>query len=383
MKRVAFLAALGAATLTLTFVLVALRGEGGGAQAAPPAQATTVQVTVQQFSVTANPSSAPAGDVDFVASNAGSINHEFVIIRTNLAPGALPVVGGQVDESGAGVQVIDEIQPFAPGTQQTKALNLASGAYVLICNVPGHYQAGMRTGFTVTEATATATTTATPTATATETATTTATATATATTPRLPQRLRNGDAHTYSDGHDSAGLHRLAYQCHGHTVAHRRSYSDDNAGPDQPTSAATPTPIATTAPSEARPRRRLPAAPVASAVTAACRRGSGQSIGGVLCCWRWRRPAWRWRRGARRGTSDRLTTRGEEVCRGGSRTAPTAGRGRRPYGWRGPRRCRANSPSFTRQPSAPRCSTPQTLQASMWQSGVDSPRWALSHSPRR
>jgi ABC-type Zn2+ transport system substrate-binding protein/surface adhesin len=56
------------------------------------------------------------------------------------------VVGGQVDENGASVQVVDEIPSFAPGTQQTASVNLASGAYVLICNVPGHYQLGMRTG---------------------------------------------------------------------------------------------------------------------------------------------------------------------------------------------------------------------------------------------
>ena len=179
MKRVAFLAVLGTTALALVFALVALSGEGDGAQAAPPAQATTVQVTLQQFSVAANPSSVPAGDVDFVASNAGSINHELVIIRTDLAPGALPVVGSVVDESGAGVQVVGEIEPFAPGTQQTASVNLASGAYVLICNIPSHYQAGMRTGFTVTGATAT--TTATPTATATETATATVTATPTPT----------------------------------------------------------------------------------------------------------------------------------------------------------------------------------------------------------
>ena len=181
MKRVVVVAVLGAVTLALAAALVALRGEGDGAQAAPAQQATTVQVTLQQFSVAANPSSAPVGPIDFVASNAGSISHELVIIRTDLAPGALPVVGSQVDENGAGVQVIDEIPPFAPGTQQTASANLASGAYVLICNLPSHYEAGMRTGFTVTEGTATATTTATPTATATETATATATPTTTAT----------------------------------------------------------------------------------------------------------------------------------------------------------------------------------------------------------
>ena len=181
MKRAVFLAALSATTLGLALAFVAIRGDDEGAEAAPSAQAATVQVTLQEYSVMANPSSAPAGGVDFVASNNGSLSHEFVIIRTDLAPSALPVVAGQVDENGAGVQVIDEIEPFAPGTQQMLSANLASGAYVFICNVPGHYQLGMRTGFTVTEGTATATATATPTATptATQTATTTVTATAT------------------------------------------------------------------------------------------------------------------------------------------------------------------------------------------------------------
>ena len=186
MKRLASVAVVAGATLALAVVLVALGGEGDGAQAAPAAQATTVQVTVQQFSVTANPSSAPAGAVDFVASNTGSISHELVIIRTDLSPDALPVVGNTVDESGAGVQVIDEIEPFAPGTQQTRSVNLAAGKYVLICNLSGHYQAGMRRGFTVTEATATATPTATATTTATPTATATTTATPTATATVTP-----------------------------------------------------------------------------------------------------------------------------------------------------------------------------------------------------
>ena len=247
MKRVAFLAVLGVATLALAVFLVALRGEGRGVQAAPAAQATTVQVTLQQFSVAASPSSAPAGDVDFVASNTGTINHEFVIIKTDLAPGALPVVGGQVDESGAGVQVIDEIEPFAPGTQQTKTVNLATGAYVFICNLPGHYQAGMRTGFTVTEGTATATTTATPTAAATETATPTATATATPSptaTPTGTPTPTPTETPVFTASPISATLTPPP------TAAPTPATTPV---PTTPTSAATPTPIATTAPAAGTP----------------------------------------------------------------------------------------------------------------------------------
>jgi len=247
MKRVAFVAVLGAATLALAVALVALRGEGDGAQAAPLAQATTVQVQLQQFSVTANPDSAPAGDVDFVASNIGSINHEFVIIKTDLAPGALPVVGGQMDESGAGVQVIDEIEPFAPGTQQTRTVNLATGAYVFICNLPGHYEAGMRTGFTVTEGTATATTTATPTATATETATPTATATATPSptaTPTATPTPTPTETPVFTASPISATVTPPPTAAPTQTTT---------PAPTTPTSAATPTPIGTTAPAAGTP----------------------------------------------------------------------------------------------------------------------------------
>jgi uncharacterized cupredoxin-like copper-binding protein len=182
MKRMTLLAVVGAA-LAVAFAVVAFRGDGGAAEAAPSAQTTTIQVTIGNNSMTATPSSAPAGEINFVVSNAGSMNHEFVIIRTDLAVDALPVAGGQVDENGAGVQVIDEIEPFAPGTEQTISVNLTSGAYVLICNLPGHYQLGIRTTFTVTEgaATETPTSTTTPTATPTVGATETATATVTAT----------------------------------------------------------------------------------------------------------------------------------------------------------------------------------------------------------
>ena len=116
MKRTVSVTALGALALAVALALIALRGDGREAQAAPAA-ATTVQVTLHDNSVTADPSSVPAGDVQFVVSNAGTHNHEFVVIKTDLAPDALPVVGNTVDENAAGLQVIDKIAPFAAGTQ--------------------------------------------------------------------------------------------------------------------------------------------------------------------------------------------------------------------------------------------------------------------------
>jgi hypothetical protein len=82
--------------------------------------------------------------------------HEFVVIRTDLDPTELPTdETGAVDESGQGIEVVDEIEDIAVGENPSLTVDLDSGSYVLICNIydkaeqESHYQEGMRTGFTV------------------------------------------------------------------------------------------------------------------------------------------------------------------------------------------------------------------------------------------
>jgi hypothetical protein len=116
-------------------------------------------VTLQEFSVIPAPKSAPAGQVTFDAKNTGPKDpHELVVIKTDLAPDALPTTSeGKVDENGAGIEVIGEIEEFKVGETQSKAFDLTAGSYVLICNVveeeegktEAHYKLGMRTDFTV------------------------------------------------------------------------------------------------------------------------------------------------------------------------------------------------------------------------------------------
>ena len=123
----------------------------------PAGGATTVDVTVQEFSVLPAVASAPAGDVTFVVTNNGPDDvHEFVVIQTDLAPDALPTdENGAVDEAGDGITVIDEIEDIAVGTTEELTTTLAAGNYVLICNIyeededEAHYQMGMYTAFTV------------------------------------------------------------------------------------------------------------------------------------------------------------------------------------------------------------------------------------------
>ena len=131
----------------LALVGTACGGGGGG----------TVDVTLQEFAVVPSPSSIEAGEVTFQATNEGPDDvHEFVVFRTDLAPDQLPVdENGAVDEEGAGLELIDEIEDIPVGETQSVTVELESGTYVLICNIwdeeeqEAHYAEGMRVTFTV------------------------------------------------------------------------------------------------------------------------------------------------------------------------------------------------------------------------------------------
>ena len=117
-------------------------GGGGGGK--------TVTASEKQFSITLDNSSVVAGTVTINAKNVGTIAHELVVFRTSLAEGSLPIKDSAVDESGAGVTKVDEIAEYDPGNTETKAFQLTAGTYVLICNIPTHYQSGMHATLTVT-----------------------------------------------------------------------------------------------------------------------------------------------------------------------------------------------------------------------------------------
>ena len=125
------------------------------ASALASAGATTVNVTLQEFSVIPESATAPAGAITFHVTNNGPADiHEIVVFKTELAPDALPTADdGSVDETGEGVELIDEIEDIPIGESQDLSVTLDAGSYVLICNIVEgtevHYAMGMRTAFTV------------------------------------------------------------------------------------------------------------------------------------------------------------------------------------------------------------------------------------------
>ena len=130
---------------------VASPGQSGAA-----GTAVVVRVELQEWAVLPSIDSVAAGSVTFQATNTGGIEHELVIIKTELGPHALPISGpGMVDEFAAGILVIDGVEALPAGGQSTVTVTMGAGKYVLVCNIAtdigGHYELGMATAFTVTE----------------------------------------------------------------------------------------------------------------------------------------------------------------------------------------------------------------------------------------
>ncbi len=119
--------------------------------AAAPAVANTAAplahgsvATLKEYSIAPEPSQVAAGNVTFKVRNAGAIKHEFVVLRTNKKASEL-LKGKEADESGN----VGEIGNLDPGQTKSLKLNLKSGHYALICNLPGHYKLGQHADLTV------------------------------------------------------------------------------------------------------------------------------------------------------------------------------------------------------------------------------------------
>ena len=112
------------------------------AAAAAPAHASAVRLA--EFTVAPKPSAVANGAVTFNVTNAGKIEHEFVVLKTS-KPAADLLKGAKADEAGN----VGEIGSVKPGQTKALKLNLAAGHYALICNLPGHYSAGQHADLTV------------------------------------------------------------------------------------------------------------------------------------------------------------------------------------------------------------------------------------------
>ncbi|HEY7270572.1 MAG TPA: sulfocyanin-like copper-binding protein [Dehalococcoidia bacterium] len=113
----------------------------------------TVNVTESEFKIQADPKVSPDTDISFILRNEGTMPHQFIVLKTDLAPDKLPTQGSpsQVNLSDNRLTVIYQYPAYPAGQANLIHLNLDPGHYVFICNLPGHYALGMRTDFSVSE----------------------------------------------------------------------------------------------------------------------------------------------------------------------------------------------------------------------------------------
>lgn len=109
---------------------------------------TTVNATLTDSKIVLDTATVPSGKITFAVKNTGTVVHEVVVLRTNVADDKIPpdpATPGKVLEDGSKGETGD----MNAGETKSLTVDLTPGNYVLICNQVGHYLLGMHTPFVV------------------------------------------------------------------------------------------------------------------------------------------------------------------------------------------------------------------------------------------
>ena len=110
----------------------------------------TVPATEREWKIVADHKAIKAGDITFTVTNKGTVNHELLVIRTDLAVGALTIgADNKFKEDDPKATNVGESGEYEVGLTKTFKVKLAPGKYQLVCNIPNHYKNGMHIAFTV------------------------------------------------------------------------------------------------------------------------------------------------------------------------------------------------------------------------------------------
>ncbi len=130
--------------LALLFGLALTGAACSGSSEAIPTD-VDVAVHMQDYKVILSVATAKAGVVRFGIKNEGGMEHSFELIKTDLPFDQLPTADAKAKEDG----LVKQVKSIPVGKVSVVSADLAAGKYVIICNVAGHYQLGMRAAFTV------------------------------------------------------------------------------------------------------------------------------------------------------------------------------------------------------------------------------------------
>jgi len=132
-----------------TIVALETRPSGG---LAVPAGSHVVHVDERDFGINIPEVTLPRGHYVFVDTNHGPSPHELVMWKTNLPSNHLPLRANRRvnEESPTLVSTLDSGSSLDPGETRLLTTTLEPGHYVIVCNLPGHFAAGMHVDITVT-----------------------------------------------------------------------------------------------------------------------------------------------------------------------------------------------------------------------------------------
>lgn len=120
------------------------QGQGGTWPMGPGMMMGMMAIRINQPSI-------KAGAVRFDVTNwSRGMLHEVLIVAVDNPQAPLPYDYAQAKVAEDQVKVLGDTGDLQPGASYTLDVTLTPGSYLLICNVPGHYAAGMATPLTVT-----------------------------------------------------------------------------------------------------------------------------------------------------------------------------------------------------------------------------------------
>jgi uncharacterized cupredoxin-like copper-binding protein len=110
------------------------------------AMGTHADMTKAPMGINVNPKSVSPGMVKFNVTNlAGTLVHEVIIARVKDENTQLPYLAGQQMVNEEAVRTLGEVAEINPSRFASLTIEMTPGKYVLYCNLPGHFMAGMWT----------------------------------------------------------------------------------------------------------------------------------------------------------------------------------------------------------------------------------------------
>ena len=129
-----------------------MMGQGGQGYGYGPGRGYGMmgQGMMGMMSIRTNVSAVKAGNIAFdIANLSRSIVHEVLVVAVDNPNAPLPYDFNAAEVPEKQIKVIGEMEDMEPNAEKTLDLDLKPGSYLLICNLPGHYAAGMWTALTV------------------------------------------------------------------------------------------------------------------------------------------------------------------------------------------------------------------------------------------